>query len=63
MGGLEIARVTVVRSDLKPVYEQLIKPSKPIVDCNTRFSGITPEMLEDVTITLRDVQVITIYFV
>lgn len=34
--GLELARVTVIGTDLKPIYETLVKPAQPIIDCNTR---------------------------
>ncbi|GAB6033327.1 RNA exonuclease 1 [Chamberlinius hualienensis] len=54
--GMELVRVTVIGQDLKPVYETLIKPDNPIVDYNTRFSGISKEDMEGVNISLRDVQ-------
>lgn len=56
--GVELARVTVVGSDMEPMYETLVKPDRPVVDYNTRFSGISEEDLEDVTTTLRDVQAV-----
>lgn len=43
VGGLELARVTVVDRSLNCVYESLVKPKQRIVDCNTRFSGLKPE--------------------
>lgn len=56
--GLELAKVSVVGHDGRLVYEQLVRPLAPVVDYNTRFSGITERMLRagaDVK-TLRDVQ-------
>ena len=38
--GSELARVTVVSSDLKVVYEKLVKPEAMIIDCNTRYAII-----------------------
>ncbi|KAG0726437.1 RNA exonuclease 1 [Chionoecetes opilio] len=38
------------------VYEQLVKPENPILDYNTRFSGISESDMEDVKIGIRDVQ-------
>jgi len=38
------------------VYDQLVKPAKPILDYLTRWSGITASILSPVTTTLADVQ-------
>lgn len=54
--GNELTRVTVIDSEGKSVYEQLVKPENPIIDYNTRFSGITESDMEDVRTTLFDVQ-------
>lgn len=35
--GVELARVTVVGADEEPVYESLVRPDNPVIDCNTRF--------------------------
>ncbi|XP_054000151.1 RNA exonuclease 1 homolog isoform X1 [Hylaeus anthracinus] len=54
--GLELTRVTVIDEDCNVVYETLVKPPNPIIDFNTRFSGITEESMKDVTTSLLDVQ-------
>lgn len=56
--GLELTRVTVIDSQLKVIYDTFVKPSTKVVDYNTRFSGVTEEDLQNVTITLRDVQAV-----
>ncbi|KAL6437876.1 hypothetical protein ACFW04_004301 [Cataglyphis niger] len=54
--GLELTRVTVIDEDCNVIYETLVKPQNPIIDYNTRFSGITEEDMTDVTTTILDVQ-------
>ncbi|KAK0209032.1 ribonuclease H [Desarmillaria ectypa] len=55
--GKELARVCIIdfRSGTV-IYDQLVKPSKPITDYLTRWSGITAEALAPVTTTLSQVQ-------
>lgn len=38
------------------VYESYVKPKEKIINYLTKFSGITEEILKDVTTTLEDVQ-------
>lgn len=54
--GLELTRVTIVDTDLKTVYETLVKPLNPIVDYNTRFSGITKEQMDRTSTSILQVQ-------
>ncbi|EFX85588.1 hypothetical protein DAPPUDRAFT_237744 [Daphnia pulex] len=55
-GGGELTRIAVISSDYKTVYETLVMPDNPILDYNTRCSGITEDDLVDVKTTLKDVQ-------
>eukprot|EP00667_Euglena_gracilis_P009215 EG_transcript_9347 len=54
--GHEVARVTIVDSSLRVVYDKLVKPSHPIEDYCTQFSGITRDTLLNVETRLEDVQ-------
>lgn len=54
--GSELARVSVINESLACIYTSLVKPDNPVIDYLTRYSGVTEEMLQDVTVRLCDVQ-------
>ena len=53
---LTLARVSVVDWNGTVVMDELVKPEEPIIDYVTFYSGITAEMMEPVTTTIRDIQ-------
>ncbi|KAH1002418.1 hypothetical protein HUJ04_008506 [Dendroctonus ponderosae] len=54
--GLELTRVTIVDTNCKTVYESFVKPLNPIIDYNTRFSGITKEQMDRTSTSILQVQ-------
>ncbi|KAF5120791.1 hypothetical protein DV495_001459 [Geotrichum candidum] len=55
--GKVVTRITLVSNhDRKTIYDELVKPEEPIIDYLTRYSGITEEMLKDVTKNLAEAQ-------
>lgn len=54
--GLELARATVVDRHGKPLLDMYCRPERPVLDYNTRYSGITAEHLEGCSTRLADVQ-------
>lgn len=55
-GDLELTRISIVDENMDDIYDELVKPHNRITDYLTRFSGITPKMMRNVTKRLRDVQ-------
>lgn len=54
--GPVLTRVSMVNFQDEVIYDTYVKPKEEITDYVTKFSGITPEMLENVTTTAQDVQ-------
>ena len=54
--GMELTRITVVDTKCRTVFDSLVKPKNPILDYNTKFSGIKEGDLEGVTRDLQSVQ-------
>ncbi|ENN77708.1 hypothetical protein D910_03793 [Dendroctonus ponderosae] len=55
--GLEVVKVAVLNCEGVPIYVEYIRPLNPIVDYNTRFSGIVAEdFINNSSKTLKEVQ-------
>ncbi|KAE9400271.1 hypothetical protein BT96DRAFT_1018956 [Gymnopus androsaceus JB14] len=55
--GKELTRVCMIDYDTQGVvYDRLVKPSKPVIDYLTRWSGITAEALATATTTFTEAQ-------
>ncbi|KAI3641019.1 hypothetical protein MIR68_001897 [Amoeboaphelidium protococcarum] len=54
--GLSLTRVSVVDQHKTVLLDTLVKPEDEITDYNTKYSGITEELMRDVKTTLKDVQ-------
>ncbi len=50
--GLELARISMVEEDGSVLMDDYALPINPILDYNTKFSGITEEILKDVKTTV-----------
>jgi RNA exonuclease 1 len=52
--GYELARVSAVGADGSVLLDELVAPANPVLDYNTRFSGIDEATLAGVTTTLAE---------
>lgn len=52
----ELTRISLVAWDGSVILDSLVRPTKPITDYLTPYSGITKSMLDPVTTTISDIQ-------
>ncbi len=43
--GVEVARISLVNEHNEHALDVFVQPTNRLIDCNTRFSGITPAMI------------------
>ncbi|KAF8529142.1 Rexo1 protein [Hysterangium stoloniferum] len=57
-GGMHVARVSVVDGDGKAVFDEFVRLSEgvKVIDYLTRYSGITPELLESAVLDLNAIR-------
>ncbi|KAF8591528.1 hypothetical protein K439DRAFT_904379 [Ramaria rubella] len=57
-GGMRVARVSVVDGDGKEVFDEVVRMDEgvKVIDYITRFSGITPELLDSAVLDLASVR-------
>jgi hypothetical protein len=55
--GLELTRLTVIDKDHAVVLDTLVKPKNRIINYLTKYSGMTEELLQSVTVTLEQAQI------
>lgn len=56
VSSMDLTRISLVDWSGNTIMDELVKPANPITDYLTPYSGITPDMLEFVTTSLRDIQ-------
>lgn len=54
--GCELGRVSIVDAKQRTVLDSLVRPFGSIIDCNTRFSGLKREQLEQSDVRITDIQ-------
>ncbi len=59
--GSELTRISVLSFEGAVLLDTLVKPRNAITNYQTQYSGITEEMLRDVTVTLEQVYTCTFY--
>ena len=55
--GLELTRLTVIDKDHTVLLDTLVKPKNRIINYLTKYSGITEDLLQSVTVSLEQAQV------
>jgi RNA exonuclease 1 len=51
-----LARVSIIDYDFNVLMDEFVMPQREILDYNTKWSGITEQILRGVNTTLADIQ-------
>lgn len=54
--NFELARISMINWSGEVVLDELVKPSRPVIDYLTAYSGMSKELLHPVTTTMEDIQ-------
>lgn len=57
INGLELTRITIIDANASIVLDSFVKPILPVLNYRTQYSGITEDLLSNVTVTLQQIQV------
>lgn len=61
--GSSLARLTIVDENGTAVLDELVRQHVPILDANTRFSGVTTTQLKDAVMDIHAVRAAALMFI
>lgn len=61
--GMEVTRLTLVDDKKQVLLESYVKPYSPIVEYHTKYSGITPEIMEGCDTRIEQVSCLLLFVI